>query len=88
MPPHYPEMNEELTGFPCPRREFPTPEGPALFQLCRLGARPESAHLFTALFGAYFDGPAEDRRRALRFVFAAYGDEAVRAALWPKPPDQ
>jgi hypothetical protein len=55
-------------------------------ELVRLGARNEaSGHFFREVFHAHFgEEPAAERRRALRMIMRAYGDDAVRAALWPK----
>ena len=86
MPPHYPEMDEAKTGFPCPRREWARIEHPVIFHLCQLGAHGERGHLFREMFDAYFgDEPREERQRVLRLIFRAYQDEVVAATFWPEP---
>jgi hypothetical protein len=46
------EAEERMSGFPCPRREWPDGEGPYLFRLVQLGAYAERAHLFDASSGS------------------------------------
>lgn len=85
LPPHYPEMNEEETGHPCPRREWESPGDPQLYELMLLGASSERGHLFREMFSAYFgDEPPQERQRALRRILRAYGDEQIAGVLWPK----
>lgn len=85
LPKHYLKAEEKKTGHPCPRREWPTPEGPLLSKLMYLGAHAESGHIFTRLWDITFRGATtEEERRALGLIMAAYQDEAVRGTLWPE----
>lgn len=85
MPEHDLAREEELTGFPCPRREWPDEDGPMLSRLVNLGAHSESAHLFTKLWEiTYRDATVEEERRALALIMLAYQDEVVRGTLWPE----
>lgn len=85
MPLHYLAEEEAQTGFPCPRREWSSAGDPEIYELVMLGKIPEQAHLFRELFAATFgDEPGVERRRVLRRMLRAYGDEAIRSVLWPK----
>jgi hypothetical protein len=85
MPDAYLEREERETGHPCPRRGWPSPDGPVILMLCTLGTRSESAHLFRELFGAYFGRETpKEQQRVVRWILRAYGDPLISAALWPK----
>lgn len=83
------DAEEREFGHPCPRREWPDGEGPTLAQLVRLGASygmgwntaPLFAELFRIRYGA---APLEHQDRMLVRILAAYGDEQIRAFLFPR----
>lgn len=76
---------ERKNGFACPRREWPDRDAPTLAQLVRLGASGESGHLFSRLWEVAFGGfERGDQQRLLLRLLRAYGDQDVRAALWPE----
>jgi hypothetical protein len=83
------EAEERVNGHPCPRREFPDSDGPILAKLVQLGAIHgmgwNSSPLFTELFRVRFgDAPLEHQKRMLMRILAAFGDEQVRAFLFPQ----
>lgn len=83
------EAEERVNGYPCPRREWPDSEGPILAKLVQLGAIHgmgwNSSPLFSELFRIrYGDAPVEYQERMLMRVLSAFGDEEVRAFLFPK----
>lgn len=82
-------MNEQLLevhrneGHDCPRREWSDGYDSVAYEVASLASRPETAHLFNALFDALGLEPPE-RLVVVRRLLRAYRDEAIAAHLWPK----
>jgi hypothetical protein len=70
-------------GHDCPRREWTDAYDHIARRLAPLGARPETAHLFQALFEA-MGLQARERLTVMQRLLRAYSDEAIAAHLWPK----
>jgi hypothetical protein len=80
------EAEERTTGHPCPRREWPDGDGPALYRLVQLGAHAASSHLFGLYWRIrYGSAPLDLQERMFNRLLAAHQDEQIAKSLWPDP---